>query len=390
MALITHPQHVFVILTFASVLYHANWKEAVKFAEKHSEDAAVYGPEFSDSQGSISDDELAKKVAQLAVQVQKSINILTDRDSLLEAMSKFPGAPCSGLVFVSNKMGRAVELMFDILVKDVTSLKTRKDVYRIDYVSLGKGNMCETRFLLGKVILDTIIPRVTQGVKVIKEGKHILLGVDGQQKEDASHENFLQNLELMKPEFVSDDDDNLLNENYQLQHDIFEKKRLNHEGCSDLVEAVTKKQKIVAAEHYEELAVKKQDLIDDTDCLSQELDRVRDTVTMKKFKGEDAQLPKDEIRMLLEEVKYQQHCRDATGKEKKNAVINPLNLLMNNVATKDHKFTDKYDSLQQEHSIDEVNKKLDGENHNSRGKKFASAEKGKRTVSKQTLSTLFR
>ncbi|XP_049365341.1 uncharacterized protein LOC125830188 [Solanum verrucosum] len=388
MALITHPQHVFVILTFASVLYHANWKEAVKFAEKHSEDAAVYGPEFSDSQGSISDDELAKKVAQLAVQVQKSINILTDRDSLLEAMSKFPGAPCSGLVFVSNKMGRAVELMFDILVKDVTSLKTRKDVYRIDYVSLGKGNMCETRFLLGKVILDTIIPRVTQGVKVIKEGKHILLGVDGQQKEDASHENFLENLKLMKPKFVSDDD--LLNENYQLQQDIFEKKRLNHEGCSDLVEAVTKKQKVVAAEHYEELAVKKQDLIDDTDCLSQELDRVRDTVTMKKFKGEDAQLPKDEIRMLLEEVKYQQHCRDATGKEKKNAVINPLNLLMNNVATKDHKFTDKYDSLQQEHSIDEVNKKLDGENHNSRGKKFASAGKGKRTVSKQTLSTLFR
>ncbi|XP_049394305.1 uncharacterized protein LOC125858543 isoform X1 [Solanum stenotomum] len=388
MALITHPQHVLVILTFASVLYHANWKEAVKFAEKHSEDAAVYGPEFSDSQGSISDDELAKKVAQLAVQVQKSINILTDRDSLLEAMSKFPGAPCSGLVFVSNKMGRAVELMFDILVKDVTSLKTRKDVYRIDYVSLGKGNMCETRFLLGKVILDTIIPRVTQGVKVIKEGKHILLGVDGQQKEDASHENFLENLKLMKLKFVSDD--NLLNENYQLQHDIFEKKRLNHEGCSDLVEAVTKKQKIVAAEHYEELAVKKQDLIDDTYCLSQELDRVRETVTMKKFKGEDAQLPKDEIRMLLEEVKYQQHCRDATGKEKKNAVINPLNLLMNNVATKDHKFTDKYDSLQQEHSIDEVNKKLDGENHNSRGKKFASAQKGKRTVSKQSLSTLFR
>ncbi|KAL3341233.1 hypothetical protein AABB24_025670 [Solanum stoloniferum] len=354
MALITHPQHVFVILTFASVLHHANWKEAVKFAEKHSEDAAVYGPEFSDSQGSISEDELAKKVAQLAVQVQKSINILTDRDSLLEAMSKFPGSPCSGLVFVSNKVGRAVELMFDILVKDVTSLKTRKNVHGIDYISLGKGHMHETRFLLGKVILDTIVRRVTQGVKVIKEGKHILLGVDGQQKEDASHENFLENLELMKPEFVSDDDDddNLLNE-YQLQHDIFEKKRINHEGCSGLVEAVTKKQKIVAAEHYEEMAVKKQDLIDDTVFLSQELDRVRDTVTRKKIKGEDAQLPKDEIRMLLAEVN-QQHCRDATGKEKKNAVINPLNLLMNNVATKDHKFTDKYDSLQQEHSIDEV------------------------------------
>ncbi|KAM3306355.1 hypothetical protein P3S67_013225 [Capsicum chacoense] len=396
MALITDPQHAFVILTFASVLYHANWKEAVKFAEKHSEDAAVYGPEFSNSQGSISDDELAKKVAQLAVQAQKSINILTDRDCLLEAMSNFPGAPCSGLVFVSNKMGRTVELMFDILVQDVTSLKTGKNIYRIDYGSLGKGYMRETRFLLGKVILDTVVPRVTPGVnKEIIEEKHILLEVDGQQKEDASPENFHENLGLMKPTFVSEDD-NLLNENYQLQHDIFEKKKLNQKGCSDLVAAATKKQQIVAAEHSEKMAVKKQDLtVDNKFSESGTVDR-EDTVTKKKAKGEHApQLPKDEVRLLLEEVK-QLHCRDATGKEKKNdkkiqkTAINPLNLLTNNVAPKDHKFREKHDSLQQEHSIDEVNLKLDGKNHNSWGMKLVSAEKDKQTVSKRTLSGLFR
>ncbi|CAN4109786.1 unnamed protein product [Withania somnifera] len=387
LALITHPQHRFVILTFASVLYHTNWKEAVKFAEKHSEDATVYGPEFSDSQGSIPDDELAEKVAQLAVQVQKSINILTHRDSLLEAISKFPGAPCSGLVFVPDKIGRAVELMFDILAKDVTSLNTRKNNYRIDYGSLGKGHVDETRFLLGKVILDTVIPRVTPGVKVIKERKHILLEVDGQQKEDASPENFCGNLELMKPKFVSDDD-NLLNENYRLQHDIFEKKKLNHKGCSDSVEAITKKQKMSAAEQqHEKMAVKNQDLIDDTYFLSQELDR-GDMVSKKKTNGEHAQLPKDEIRMLLEEAKYQLLSSDATGKVKKNdekfhkTAINPLNLLMNN--------GEMHDSLQQERSIDETNEKSDTKNHHFQGKKWTSAEKGKQTVSNRTLSTLFR
>ncbi|KAJ8531428.1 hypothetical protein K7X08_026862 [Anisodus acutangulus] len=368
LALITHPQHAFVILTFASVLYHPNWEEAVKFAEKHSEDAAVYGPEFSDSQGSISDDELATKVAQLAVQVQKSINILADRDSLLEAMSKFPGASCSGLVFVSNKMGRAVEFMFDILVKDVTSLKTRRNIYSIDYCSLGKGHMRETRLLLGKVILDTIVPGVTSGV-------------NDQQKEDASQEYFHENLELIKTKFASEDDFEELNENYELQHDIFEKKKLSQKGCSDLVEVVTEKQKIVAT-------MKKQELIYDTDFLSQELDREY-TVNKIKTKGENSQLPKDEIRMLLEEVKYRLH----TGKEKKNdekeTAINPLNLLMNNVASKDRKFTKKHDSLQK-HSIEEVNEKLDNKNHNSQGKKLASAEKGKHTVSKRTLSSLFR
>lgn len=203
-------------------------------------------------------------------------------------------------VFVSNKIGRAVELIFDILVKDVTSLQIRENIYKIDYFSLKKGHVCETRFLLGKVILDTIVPEVTQSVKVIKKEKHMLFEVDGQQKEDA----FLDDLELMKPEFVSDDA-NLLNENYQLQHNISEKKKLNHEGCSDLLEVVTKKQKTVAAaELSEEVAVKKQDLIDDT-------------VTKKKTKGDLPQLPRDAIRMLLEEVKHQQHCRDATGKEKR-------------------------------------------------------------------------
>ncbi|XP_059284416.1 uncharacterized protein LOC132037810 isoform X3 [Lycium ferocissimum] len=371
LALITHPQHAFVILTFASVLYRANWEEAVKFAKKHSKDAAVYGPEFSDSQGSISDDELATKVAQLAVQVQKSINILADRDSLLEAMSKFPGAPCSGLVFVSNKMGNNVEFMFDSLVKDVTSLKTRRNIYSIDYSSLGRGHIRETRLFLGKVILDTIVPGVTPVVKVIKKGNHILLEVDGQQKENSSQENFDENLELIKPEFVSDDDFEELNENYELRHDIFEKKKLNQKGCSDLVEAASKNQKIVAA-------IKKQDLIDDTD-----------TVNKTKSKGECAQLPKDEIRMLLEEVKY------VTGKEKKNdekfqkTAINPLSLLMNNVATKDRKFTEKHDSLQ-EHSIEEVNEKLDSKNHNSQGMKLASVEKSIQMVSDRTLSALFR
>ncbi|XP_016451893.1 uncharacterized protein LOC107776501 isoform X1 [Nicotiana tabacum] len=391
LALITHPQHALVILTFASVLYHGNWKEGVKFAEKHSEAAAVYVPEVSDSQVSISDDELAERVAQLAVQVQKSINILTDGDSLLEAMSKFPGAPYSGLVFVSMRMGKDVELMFDILVKDVTSFKTSKKNFKIDYDSLGKGHVCETRFLLGKVILDTIVPGVSTGVEVIEAEKHVLLEGDGQQEEDTSQETFHGNVELMKPEYVSEDNSDL-DENYELQHNRIEKQKLNQKGCSDLVEAVTKKQKIVAAEHSEEMALKKQDLIDDTDFLSQELDR-GDTVTKKKIKGTRTQLFKDEIRMLLEEVKL--HCCDVTGKDKKDdensqkTSINHLNLLMKDVAIKDHKFTKKHDSLH-EHSIEEVNEKFDSKNNNSQGKNLASAEKGKQKASTQTLSALFR
>ncbi|MCD7448723.1 hypothetical protein HAX54_045662 [Datura stramonium] len=65
LALITDPQEAFVVLSFASVLYHGNWKEGVKFARRHSDAASVYAPEILDSQGSISDDELVGRVTEL-------------------------------------------------------------------------------------------------------------------------------------------------------------------------------------------------------------------------------------------------------------------------------------------------------------------------------------
>lgn len=106
LALINDPQGAFVVLTFASVLYHGDWKEGVKFARRHSDAASIYVPEISDSQGSISDDELVERVTELAVLVQNSLDILTDKDSLQEAMSKFPGSPCSGLVSKLTKVSR--------------------------------------------------------------------------------------------------------------------------------------------------------------------------------------------------------------------------------------------------------------------------------------------
>ncbi|PHT45965.1 hypothetical protein CQW23_15123 [Capsicum baccatum] len=95
LALITNPQEAYVFLTFASLLYHVNWNEGVKFSRRYSDAASIYAPEILDSQDSISDDELVERVTKLAVQLQNSLDILTDKDSLQEAMSRFP---CSGLV----------------------------------------------------------------------------------------------------------------------------------------------------------------------------------------------------------------------------------------------------------------------------------------------------
>ncbi|KAM3232666.1 hypothetical protein P3L10_018025 [Capsicum annuum] len=41
---------------------------------------------------SISDDELVERVTELAVLLQNSLDILTDKENLKEAMSRFPGS----------------------------------------------------------------------------------------------------------------------------------------------------------------------------------------------------------------------------------------------------------------------------------------------------------
>ncbi|PHU25080.1 hypothetical protein BC332_03412 [Capsicum chinense] len=92
LALITTQQEAYVVLTFASLLYHGNWKEGVKFARKHSDAASIYAPKILDSQDSISDDELVERVTELAVLLQNSLDILTYKHSLQEAISRFPGS----------------------------------------------------------------------------------------------------------------------------------------------------------------------------------------------------------------------------------------------------------------------------------------------------------
>ncbi|XAR73688.1 Polynucleotide adenylyltransferase [Bertholletia excelsa] len=98
LALVINSQDALVVWTFASVLYHQSWKLGVKFARKHAQTEANFIPEISEAHESISDAELAERATHLAAAAQYSINALTDRDSLLQLMSRFPDLTCSGLV----------------------------------------------------------------------------------------------------------------------------------------------------------------------------------------------------------------------------------------------------------------------------------------------------
>ncbi|KAL3377797.1 hypothetical protein AABB24_003944 [Solanum stoloniferum] len=427
LALITDPQGAFVVLTFASVLYHGNWKEGVNFARRHSDAASIYAPEISDSQGSISDDELVERVTELAVLVQNSLDILTDKDSLQEAMSKFPGSPCSGLVFVSKNMRKVVEVIFDVLIGDVRSLKTRRNSFEIDYTLLGKGQTRETRFVLGKVILDTIAPGVIPGSEVIK---HTLVKIDAQLSKNAPKENMGGNVKFKKRKFVCEDD-NQPNASSEIKHNRDEKlntviakqskekavEKHDNESLSqklDNGDAVTKKKSkveqsellqngtrteikhnrdekrnTVIAKQSKEKAVEKHD----NESLSQKLDN-GDALTKKKNKGEQSELPQNGTRMVLEAVKHPMpsHKKEQKGGNKyQQTSANHLKLIHNvdnGATTKQHKLKEKRDSSQEQK--EEKSESLHSRKHYLKGGKLASDEKSKPKAGNQTLSDLFR
>ncbi|CAH9094827.1 unnamed protein product [Cuscuta epithymum] len=159
MSLAHNPEDILVVLTFASVLYHGKWREGVKFARKHAKAAISYAPEISGSDGDgfmSEDDVLAERVKNMAVQVQASAHVLIDAEKLKKMTLNLSGSSSSCLVFISKNMVKTVVAFLDSLVNDVTSLDTNRTNLLIDYETLVKGHVCETRFVLGTIILDTL------------------------------------------------------------------------------------------------------------------------------------------------------------------------------------------------------------------------------------------
>lgn len=65
-------------------------------------------------------------------------------------------------MFIPKRKGRDVAEGFGRL-SDVESYESKKEGFSIDYLSLGKGNPSEVRFVLGKIILDTITVGINTG-----------------------------------------------------------------------------------------------------------------------------------------------------------------------------------------------------------------------------------
>ncbi|KFK42256.1 hypothetical protein AALP_AA2G231700 [Arabis alpina] len=155
-ALVRNPQEAIVLRAFASLLYHRDWSKAVRFAREHEDSVPGYAPEVSKSSGETSNEDLAEAVSDFTRLIKDTRYVLTEMETLREALCLYPDFKSSGLIFVPKKKGKDVAEWF-ARVSDVESYESKKEGFSIDYVALGKGNPCEVGFVLGKIILDTII-----------------------------------------------------------------------------------------------------------------------------------------------------------------------------------------------------------------------------------------
>ena len=120
LALVNNPQDTFVVLAFASILYHGEWKEGIRFARENAQVKVNFATELSGSFTFNSDEELAEEVSQLATFVQDSVDVLTETESLFESMSDYPTSPCSGLVSICN---------WHIILVNYTSIPSRFNLF---------------------------------------------------------------------------------------------------------------------------------------------------------------------------------------------------------------------------------------------------------------------
>ena len=187
-ALVISPQDTLVIRAFAALLYFGSWESAIEFLKEEAGAQVPFVPEtLGPSQAKL--DDLMEQTSHLASLVSTSVLTLTCSDALEQSLARFSEPPqFSGVVSVSlayfstarqpgllftrvvyvihsgvcfqviasNKERSRLLKIFGTFDSDLTSHDERRWLHKIDYWSLKDGSPAEVRFVIGKVILDTM------------------------------------------------------------------------------------------------------------------------------------------------------------------------------------------------------------------------------------------
>ncbi|KAG8099296.1 hypothetical protein GUJ93_ZPchr0013g36224 [Zizania palustris] len=155
-ALVNSPQDALVIRAFATLMYFGSWKRTINFLKQDIGPPAAYVPEtLRPSRSNL--DNVMEQTSHLASLVKSSVDTLTSLDVLQQSLARYSEASqFPGLVFVSNNERGRLLRVFEGLDSDLISYHEVRGMHEIDYKMLKDGHPGEVRFVLGKVIMDTM------------------------------------------------------------------------------------------------------------------------------------------------------------------------------------------------------------------------------------------
>lgn len=156
LALVDEPRDALVVTSFVlSVRNGGNLEKAVNKARRISKRANKFHPEVLDAVENKCDESVMEKVLDLALAVRSSLNAMVNEYVVSQAMSEYPQAPFSDLVFISIPTYSKAWNIFNCVEGHQGNVKCKKGV-NINYKFLVDGELEEIRYVFAKVVIDTL------------------------------------------------------------------------------------------------------------------------------------------------------------------------------------------------------------------------------------------
>ncbi|KAG8489245.1 hypothetical protein CXB51_017281 [Gossypium anomalum] len=326
----------------------------VEFAREYNKLEVKFVPEISEFSETKSDEDLAKEVAQFASLVQDSVGVLTETSNLFESMSRYPFSPCSGLVFVPKITAKNTAKLFDLMVEDIRSFINGRGRMspEINFHLLGIGDPFETRFVLGKIILETM--------KAGPRGDAIEIGNDEKDLQPNATEEILSNNEIPAKKVKKHAPSSFIPDG---NRGMLKKQKLVDDDTA------TKNQEMVTKDELNDVAEKHQEFVKTCKLSENKTNSMQGKISEKEEKSKkDKEKKSKKHTKVVEKSKH--HIALHTVSKKQQRVVRELNL----------REEDEMDNLEKVLGKEEVMERT--EEHKGRA--------GKERSGVSSLSSLFR
>jgi len=156
LALVDEPRDALIVTSFVlSVRNGGNLEKAVNKSRGICKKANKFHPEVLDAVENECDESVMEKVLDLTLAVKSSLNAMVDEYVVSQAMSKYPQAPFSDLVFITIPTYSKVWNIFNCVEGHRGDVKYKRGK-NINYKFLVDGDLEEIRYVFAKVVIDTL------------------------------------------------------------------------------------------------------------------------------------------------------------------------------------------------------------------------------------------